>query len=99
MRVNADHVQGALKGKGSRALLDSYRPITLLNNDCRLWLPVFACPSACGGPHSDRFCAWSVDWRQCVVALQEVEYLQQTGQPGCMVFWDFSKAYDRLSRP
>ena len=31
--------------------------------------------------------------------LEEVEYLQQTGQPGCMVFLDFSKAYDRLSRP
>ena len=30
--------------------------------------------------------------------LEEVEYLQQTGQPGCMVFLDFSKAYDRLSR-
>ena len=31
--------------------------------------------------------------------LEEVEYLQQTGQPGCMVFLNFSKAYDRLSRP
>ena len=30
--------------------------------------------------------------------LEEVEYLQQTGQPGCLVFLDFSKAYDRLSR-
>ena len=30
--------------------------------------------------------------------LEEVEHLQQTGQPGCMVFLDFSKAYDRLSR-
>ena len=30
--------------------------------------------------------------------LEEVDYLQQTGQPGCMVFLDFSKAYDRLSR-
>ncbi len=24
--------------------------------------------------------------------LEEVEYLKQTGQPGCMVFLDFSKA-------
>ena len=30
--------------------------------------------------------------------LEEVEYPQQTGQPGCLVFLDFSKAYDRLSR-
>ncbi|KAL3153592.1 hypothetical protein ABBQ38_011580 [Trebouxia sp. C0009 RCD-2024] len=30
--------------------------------------------------------------------LEEVEYLQQSGQPGCIVFLDFSKAYDRLSR-
>ncbi len=31
--------------------------------------------------------------------LEEVEYLQQTGRPGCMVFLDISKAYDRFSRP
>ena len=31
--------------------------------------------------------------------LEEVEYLQQTGHPNCMVSLDFSKAYDRLSRP
>ena len=30
--------------------------------------------------------------------LEEVEYLQQTGQSGCMVVLDFSKAYDRLDR-
>ncbi len=29
--------------------------------------PLWACPPACGGPHSDRFCAWWLDWRQCVV--------------------------------
>ena len=29
-----------------------------------------------------------------------VEYLQQRGQPaGCMVILEFSKAYDRFSRP
>ncbi len=26
-------------------------------------------------------------------------YVQQIGQPGCMAFLGFSKAYDRLSRP
>ena len=31
--------------------------------------------------------------------LEEVEYLQQTGQPGCMGILGFSKAYDCLSRP
>ena len=29
--------------------------------------PLWGCPSACGGPRSDRFCAWSVDWRQCAI--------------------------------
>ncbi|DBA66549.1 TPA: hypothetical protein ACH3X2_002285, partial [Trebouxia sp. C0005] len=41
------------KGKGSRALLDSYRPITLLNSDYKLLTkalgyPLWACPPACG---------------------------------------------------
>ncbi len=44
--------QGAItllyNGKGSKVLLDSYRPITLLNSDCkllaRLWLPALGLP-------------------------------------------------------
>ncbi len=65
------------KGKGSKATLDSYRPITLLNSDYKLLAkvpatgyPLWACPSAFGGPQSDRCCAWSVNWRQCVVPFR-----------------------------
>jgi len=65
------------KSKGSKVLLDSCRPITLLNSDYKLpakklvvdsGYSLWACPPA-GGPHSDRFCAWSVDWRQCIVSF------------------------------
>ena len=65
------------KGKGSKAMLDSYRPITLLNSDYKLPAKALATrfgpalhESACGGPHSDCFCAWSVDWRQCLVPFR-----------------------------
>src|SRR5207253_3911843 len=30
--------------------------------------------------------------------LEEVDYLESTQQPGCLVFLDFAKAYDRLDR-
>ncbi len=48
-------------GKGSEAMLDSYRPITLLNSDYKhagqgSGCPLWACPPACGGPHSALLC-------------------------------------------
>ena len=51
------------EGKGCKALLDSYRPITLLNSGYKLLAKALATRfgSACGGPHSDRFCAGLVD--------------------------------------
>ena len=91
------------KGKGSRSLLDSYRPITLLNSDYKLLAKALA--SRFGhalrhiiDPTQTAFVPgrWIGDNVLC--HLEEVEHLQQTGQPGCMVFLDFSKAYDRLSR-
>ena len=92
------------KGKGPHALLDSYRPITLLNSDYKLLAKALA--SRFGpalqhvvDPTQTAFVPgrWIGDNVLC--HLEEVEYLQQTGQPGCMVFLDFSKAYDRISRP
>ena len=92
------------KGKGPHTLLDSYRPITLLNSDYKLLAKALA--SRFGpalqhvvDPTQTAFVPgrWIGDNVLC--HLEEVEYLQQTGQPGCMVFLDFSKAYDRVSRP
>ncbi len=92
------------KGKGSNALLDSYRPITLLNSDYKLLAKALATRFGPAlqhevDPSQTAFVPgrWIGDNVLC--HLQEVEYLQQTGQPGCVLFLDFSKAYDRLSRP
>ncbi len=92
------------KGKGSKALLDSYRPITLLNSDYKLLAKSVATRFGPAlqhvvDPTRTAFVPgrWIGDNVLC--HLEEVEYLQQTGQPGCMVFLDFSKDYDRLSRP
>ena len=92
------------KGKGSKALLDSYRPITLLNSDYKLLAKALATRFGPAlqhvvDPTQTAFVPgrWIGDNVLC--HSEEVEYLQQTGQPGCMLFLDFSKAYDRLSRP
>ena len=91
------------KGKGSRAVLDSYRPITLLNSDYKLLAKALASRFGLAlrhiiDPTQTAFVPgrWIGDNVLC--HLEEVDWLQQTGQPGCMVFLDFSKAYDRLSR-
>jgi len=92
------------KVKGSKALLDSYRPITLLNCDYKLLAKALATRFGPAlqhvvDPTQTAFVPgrWIGDNVLCHLA--EVEYLQQTGQPGCMGFLDFSKAYERLSRP
>ena len=91
------------KGKGARSSLDSYRP----HQPPQQRLQVVGQgpshqtrppPSACDRLSQTAFVPgrWIGDNVLC--HLEEVEYLQQTGQPGCIVFLDFSKAYDRLSR-
>jgi len=87
------------RGKGSKALLDSYRPITLLNSDYKLLAKALATRFEPALQTAFVPGRWIGDNVLC--HLEEVEYLQQTGQPGCMVCLDFSKAYDRgrLSRP
>ena len=92
------------KGKGSKALLDGYRPITLLNSNYKLLAKALAIRFGHVLQHAEdptrtMFVPgrWIGDNELC--HLEQVEYLQQIGQPGCMVVLDFSKAYDRLSRP
>ncbi len=93
------------KGKGSKAMLDSYRPITLLNSDYKLLANALATrlgPAlqhvGVGGPHSDCFCAWSVDWRQCVVPFRGGGVPATNRSAWMHGLLDFSKAHDRLSR-
>ena len=91
------------KGTGPRSDPASYRPITLLNADAKLLGKVLA--DRWGAPLSsvvdttqtaflpDR---WIGD--NILAHLEEVDYLESTQEPGCLVFLDFSKAYDRLDR-
>ena len=88
------------KGRGARSSLDSYRPITLLNSDYKLLAKALATRLGPAlqhvvDPTQTAFVPgrWIGDNVLC--HLEEIEYLQQTGQPGCLVFLDFSKAYDR----
>ncbi len=87
------------KGKGSKALLNSYRPITLLNSDYKLLDKALATRFGPALQHvvdltQTAFVPgrWIGDNVLC--QLEEVEYLHQTGQPGCMAFVDFSRAYE-----
>jgi len=84
------------KGKGSKALLDSYRPITLLNSDYKRLAKALATRFGPAlqhvvDPTQTAFVPgrWIGDNVLC--HLEEVEYLQQTGQPGCMVFFGFQQ--------
>ena len=92
------------KGNVTQVLLDSYCPIPLPNSDNKLLAKALATRFGPAlqhvvDPTQTVFVAgrWIDDNVFC--HLEEVEYLQQTGQPGCMVLLDLSKAYDRLSRP
>jgi hypothetical protein len=81
----------------------SYRPITLLNCDLKIVAKVMVHRL---GPA----CASIIDATQTAFVpgrdiadnvlhhLEEIDYLEEVQQPGCIVFLDFEKAYDRLNR-
>jgi hypothetical protein len=81
----------------------SYRPITLLNCDLKIVAKVLVHRL---GPA----CASVIDSTQTAFVpgrdiadnvlhhLEEIDYLQEVQQPGCIAFLDFEKAYDRLNR-
>jgi exonuclease III len=101
-------VQGCIvliyKGQGDREDLGNYRPITLLNADYKLVAKAYA--RRFGGP-----AATVVDSTQTAFLpgawigdnvlhhLEEVDFCEATRQPGCILFLDFAKAYDRMDRP
>lgn len=91
------------KGAGSREDLSNYRPITLLNADYKLIAKAYA--QRFGGP-----AATVVDETQTAFIpgrwigdnvlhhLEEVDYCDAVGQPACILFLDFAKAYDKMDR-
>ena len=83
--------------------LASYRPITLLNCDYRLLARLLCARFA--GPLSSVVDVtqtaflpgrWIGD--NVLYHMEEVAYLEEAGQVGCIVFLDFEKAYDRCER-
>jgi hypothetical protein len=91
------------KGAGSREDLSNYRPITLLNADYKLVAKAYA--NRLGAP-----AATVVDATQTAFIpgrwigdnvlhhLEEVDYCDTVGQPACILFLDFAKAYDKMDR-
>ncbi|CAL8468448.1 g7988 [Coccomyxa elongata] len=91
-------------GKGAdRESPASYRPITLLNTDYKLAARTLANRL---GPVLNHVVdatqtgflpkRWVGD--NVLAHLEEISYLQETQEPGVMVFLDFEKAFDRLDR-
>ena len=81
----------------------AYRPITLLNCDYKLVAKALAC-------RFDAPLASVIDVTQSAFVkhrwigdnvlfhLEEIDYVQDVGGEGCILFLDFEKAYDRLDR-
>ena len=92
------------KDTGPRDQIGNYRPITLLNADYKLIAKALATrfgrhlPSVID-PTQTAFVPgrWIADNVMC--HLEEIDFLQATHEPGCIVILDFAKAYDRLDRP
>jgi len=92
------------KGHGKpRDTPDSYRPITLLNCDYKLVAKVMT--HRFGGPADAVLDGtqtafvpgrWIGD--NVMFHMEEIDYLEATNQSGCILFLDFEKAYDRMSR-
>ena len=64
-----------------------------VHRDYNLLAKALACPSAWAPQRQHLLSpAAGLGTMYVLCHLEEVEFLQQTGQPGCMVFLDFSKA-------
>ncbi len=93
--------QGAITllytSKASKALLESYRPMTLLNSEYKLLAKALATRFGPAPQHvvdltQTAFVPGRWIGNNVLCHLEEVEYLQQIGKPSCMTFLDFSKA-------
>jgi exonuclease III len=92
------------KGGGKpREQPSSYRPITLLNCDTKLVAKLLTLRiSGVLGSVIDETQTAFVPGRDIgdnvLLHIEEIEYAAEVHQPGCVLFLDFSQAYDRLDR-
>ena len=91
------------KGKGSRAELANYRPITLLNTDIKIAAKAIArriaepLASVVDSTQTAYLPGrWAGD--NVICHMEEIDYTTAIGQPGAMIILDFAKAFDRLHR-
>ena len=91
------------KGAGNRDEVANYRPITLLNADYKIIAKALACRfggqlGAVIDPTQTAFLPsrWIGDNVLC--HMEEIDFLQASQDPGCILLLDFAKAYDRLDR-
>jgi len=92
------------KGGGKpRESPDSYRPITLLQCDVKVMAKVLVnrlspvLGSVIDGTQT-AFVPGRTAADNVLLHLEEIDYVRGQQQPGCIVFLDFFKAYDRLDR-
>ena len=83
--------------------LSSFRPITLLNTDYKLLARVLVqrltpLVDAVTDPTQTAFVPGRWIGDNILQHLEEVDYCMETDTPGCVLFLDFSQAYDRLAR-
>jgi exonuclease III len=88
---------------GPRSQVQHYRPLTMLNSDYKLLAKLFACrfsrPLASVVDHTQTAFVpgrWIGD--NVLMHLEEIDYLEASGQPGVVAFLDFEKAYDVTDR-
>jgi hypothetical protein len=91
------------KGAGARTDPGSYRPIPLLNTDVKLLGKVLADRwgqhlTSVVDPTQTAFLPGRWIGDNVLSHLEELDFLEDAGEPGCIAFLDFSKAYDRLDR-
>ena len=83
--------------------LSSYRPLTLLNADCKVLSKVVTCRLAgpldgVVDPTQTAFIPGRWIGANVLLHLEEEAYLTRAAQSGCVVHLDFEKAYDRMDR-
>ncbi|KAF8060290.1 hypothetical protein HT031_004825 [Scenedesmus sp. PABB004] len=91
------------KGGQPREAVSSYRPITLLNTDTKIAAKAIvqrlapALGSIVDGTQT-AFVPGRDIADNVLMHLEAIDHARETRAPGCLLFLDFAKAYDRLDR-